>query len=260
MPCYQNSKFTVPLENVKAVLFDLFDTLILIDDNHECFTNSLLKLHSSLFKNGFLCDFSDFESSYVKVAEQIEAATATNLREPHFKIYVSLTLSNLGYRVSPEDKAINEGVRNFCREFSCYVQLDPQAVTVLEFLQEKYKTGLISNLSFSECAWDLLKTNNLKNLFDFIIISGDVNIRKPNPKIFKIALDSLGVPACEAIFIGDTLETDIEGAINTGMIPIHINRRKNKYIGNLTAKSFLTINKLEELMPYLNEVEPPIFC
>ena len=260
MICYQDGEFTFPLENVKAVLFDLFDTLILIGDNHECFTNSLIKLHSSLSKNGFLCDFSDFESSYVKVVEQIEVATATNLREPHFKIYVSHTLSNLGYTVSPYDKAIDEGIRDFCREFSRYVQPDPQAVTVLEFLQAKYKTGLISNLSFSECAWDLLKTNNLKNLFDFIIISGDVNIRKPNPKIFKIALDSLGVPACEAIFVGDTLETDIEGAINTGMIPVHINRRKNKYIGNLTPESFLTINKLEELMPYLNEVEPPIFC
>jgi putative hydrolase of the HAD superfamily len=260
VPCYQNGEFTVLLENVKAVLFDLFDTLILIGDNHECFTNSLLKLHSSLSKNGFICNFSDFEGSYVKVVEQIEAATATNLREPHFKIYVSHTLSNLGYTVSPDDKAIDEGVRDFCREFSLYVQADPQAVKVLEFLQAKYKTGLISNLSFSKCAWDLLKTNNLKNLFDFIIVSGDVNIRKPNPKIFQIALDTLDVAAYEAVFVGDTLETDIEGAINTGMIPVHINRRKNKYVGNLTPEQYLTINELEELMPYLNQMEQPIFC
>ena len=67
----------------------------------------------------------------------------------------------------------------------------PQAITVLESVQAKYKTGLISNLTFSESAWDLLKINNLKNLFDFIIVSGDVNMRKPDPKIFKIALDEL---------------------------------------------------------------------
>jgi len=90
MICYQDGEFTFPLENVKAVLFDLFDTLILIGDNHECFTNSLIKLHSSLSKNGFLCDFSDFESSYVKVVEQIEAATAINLRDPISK-YTSPT-------------------------------------------------------------------------------------------------------------------------------------------------------------------------
>ena len=180
--------------------------------------------------------------------------------EPHFKIYVSNTLSNIGYTVSLDDKAIDEGIRDFCREFSLYVQVDLQAIRVLRFLQAKYKIGIISNLSFSECAWDLLKINNLKNLFDFIIVSGDVNMRKPNPRIFKIALDALDVSAYEAIFVGDTLETDVEGALNTGMIPIHINRRKNKYTGNLTPKSYLTINKLEELMPYLNAMEQPIFC
>ena len=80
MHYYQNGKFpfALPLENVKAVLFDLFDTLVLIGDSHECYVKSLVKLHSSLSKNGFICAFTDFESSYVKVVAQIEAETATS--------------------------------------------------------------------------------------------------------------------------------------------------------------------------------------
>ena len=262
MPYGQNDKFSfaIPLENVKAVLFDLFDTLVLIGDSHECYVKSLIKLHNSLSRNGFDCAFADFESSYLKVVKQIEAETATSLTEPHFKLYVSNTLSKLGYTVSPGDKAIAEGVSDFCREFCRYVQADPQAITVLESVQAKYKTGLISNLTFSESAWDLLKINNLKNLFDFIIVSGDVNMRKPDPKIFKIALDELGVSAYEAIFVGDTLETDIEGAVNTGIIPIHINRRKNNYVNSLTAEQYLTINALEELLPILNQIESLLYC
>ena len=62
----------------------------------------------------------------------------------------------------------------------------------------------------------------------------------------------------ESAFVGDTLETDIDGAINMGMIPIHINRRKNRYNDSFTAKSYLTINALEELLPFLSEMEPPL--
>ena len=84
-------------------------------------------------------------------------------------------------------------------------------------------------------------------------------MRKPNPKLFKVALKSLGVASSEAVFVGDTLETDIEGAINSGMVPVHINRTKNN-IDSSTARPYLTINQLEDLLPILNETEQLVFC
>jgi hypothetical protein len=77
--------FGVRLENIKAVLFDLFDTLVIIGENHQCYTKSLTKLHQSLTENGFECSFADFEKAYVKVVEQIEAETAACLKEPLLK-------------------------------------------------------------------------------------------------------------------------------------------------------------------------------
>jgi putative hydrolase of the HAD superfamily len=163
-------------------------------------------------------------------------------------------LSILGYSIALDDKAVKEGAALFCKEFSRNIQLDPQAKTLLEYLRPKYKIGLISNLSFSESAWQILRKYDLEHLFDFIVVSGDVNMRKPNPKLFKIALNQLGVACSEAIFVGDTLETDIEGAITSGMVPVHINRTKNS-VDTLTARPYLTITQLEDLLPILNETE-----
>ena len=96
---------------------------------------------------GLIAHLQILKRSYLKVVEQIELETAISLTEPHFKIYVSNTLSNLSYSVSLGDKAIAKAF-DFCKEFSRYVKADPQAITVLKCLQAKYKTGLISNLSF----------------------------------------------------------------------------------------------------------------
>jgi putative hydrolase of the HAD superfamily len=74
----------------------------------------------------------------------------------------------------------------------------------------------------------LLKTHDLDKLFDAIVVSGAVNKRKPSPEIFKCALKALGVSASETVFVGDTLDADIEGAKAVGMKAIYIERRIEK--------------------------------
>lgn len=257
--------FTLPLgpktqeqeKNIKAVLFDLFDTLLIIHDEHECYTKSLDKLHKTLLRNGFNCSFTDFNNSYLKSIEQIEAQTANSLEEPHFKTYIQNALSDLGYTVSKKDISVSVATDEFCIEFARHIQVDFHAVKVLKLIQSKYKTALISNLSFSECAWELLTTHNLAVFFDFIVVSGDVNMRKPDPKIFRMALDRLGVSASEAVFVGDNLETDVKGALNCGMIPIHVDRRKTEKT-EICCKPYMTVNSLEQVLLILEELEEEI--
>jgi putative hydrolase of the HAD superfamily len=43
---------------------------------------------------------------------------------------------------------------------------------------------------------------------------------KPEPGIFRLALDRLGVDPLDAVFVGDRLETDVQGAANLGMTTI----------------------------------------
>jgi putative hydrolase of the HAD superfamily len=55
-----------------------------------------------------------------------------------------------------------------------------------------------------------------------IVDSAAVGVGKPDPRIFQIALDHLGVAASHALHVGDTLRTDIDGAVRAGIRPFHI--------------------------------------
>jgi len=52
---------------------------------------------------------------------------------------------------------------------------------------------------------------------DVVVFSSDVGVRKPSPEIFRRALDSLGVAAERALFVGDRLVADVRGARDVGM-------------------------------------------
>lgn len=60
--------------------------------------------------------------------------------------------------------------------------------------------------------------------FDFVIVSSLVGVAKPDPKIFEMAFEKAGVTAAEALYVGDNVTDDIEGANNVGMDAVLINR------------------------------------
>ncbi len=79
--------------------------------------------------------------------------------------------------------------------------------------------GVVSNTLFSALAWrhGLLRHGLA---VDFVVSSADVGARKPDPRIFRAALDRLQVPAEDVWFVGDTLEKDVRGAAAMGMKPV----------------------------------------
>jgi len=72
-----------------------------------------------------------------------------------------------------------------------------------------------------------------------------VNKRKPSPEIFKSTLKALGVSASETVFVGDTVDADIEGAKAVGMKAVYIERRVQKEVENVRPDQ--TIKSLSEL-------------
>jgi HAD superfamily hydrolase (TIGR01509 family) len=57
-------------------------------------------------------------------------------------------------------------------------------------------------------------------MFDAIVISGEVGMRKPEPEIFALVLDLLGVRADETVFVDD-LRPNIEAARALGLVAVH---------------------------------------
>lgn len=97
--------------------------------------------------------------------------------------------------------------------------LDRALVDYLRSLRPKYKTALLSN------AWDDLRAAleqewSIKDAFDEVIISAEVGLAKPDPRIFHLALERLGVSPAQAVFVDD-FSHNVEGARALGMQAIH---------------------------------------
>jgi haloacid dehalogenase superfamily, subfamily IA, variant 3 with third motif having DD or ED/haloacid dehalogenase superfamily, subfamily IA, variant 1 with third motif having Dx(3-4)D or Dx(3-4)E len=98
-------------------------------------------------------------------------------------------------------------------------QLAATTHALLESLRERgLKLGLVSN-AFDPP--DLLHRDlaqfGIAERVDFALFSSEVGRRKPDPEIFQRALDEAGVDAAEALFVGDTLASDIAGATALGL-------------------------------------------
>jgi epoxide hydrolase-like predicted phosphatase len=78
------------------------------------------------------------------------------------------------------------------------------------------RTGLISNSWGAGLPYD---KDLLEELFDGIVISGDVGMHKPEPEIFELGASKIGVPAAECVFVDD-LRENCEGAEAVGMTAV----------------------------------------
>jgi len=90
------------------------------------------------------------------------------------------------------------------------IELFDDVLPSLKTLKRKYTIGLLSNGNTypERCG--------LESMFQFVIFSQDYGIEKPDPRIFKIALEKTGCSEDQFLHIGDSIEEDIAGAINAG--------------------------------------------
>lgn len=109
------------------------------------------------------------------------------------------------------------------RDITIWSRVFPETASVLERLRaRRYYLGVISN-SIGTIGEQLARVG-LAQYFENIIDSANVGVEKPNPEIFRLALERPGVEPREALFIGDTCATDIGGAEAAGLGGILIDR------------------------------------
>ncbi len=236
---------------VKAVLFDLFDTLLLLEKGEAYYEPSLRKIHEFLVKHDITASFEDFRRAYYEVKNRLYDEIKESLEEPHFNIRVSRVLQRLGYNFDASNPTVVGGTSAFADEFMHYVHLDDDALDVLQGLHRKYKLGLVSNFAIPECVWRLLDRFGLREFFDVVLISAEINTRKPSPEIFEKALNILGVDASRAVVVGDMPGLDVKGAKNAGIRAVLIERRPMERIADI--KPDRVIRSLRELLVILED-------
>jgi len=123
----------------------------------------------------------------------------------------------------------------------------------LRYLKNKgIRTGAISNISYDPLVV-AERINQLlpENIFEFIITSSNFMFRKPDKRIFDLALEKAELQPDEVWYIGDQYECDIKGALNAGLLPIW-------YIGAINFpymedKNILTVTNWAELKRWMSE-------
>lgn len=217
----------------KAIVLDLFDTLVNWNPDglplfnwHGRETRSTLpwilpQLEASLGP-GF--DTAMFVSTYMAVYEEINAERERDGVEiTCFERFVR-TLNRLGVdraEVEPLAEALARTHMKGVREVTA---APAPRVEAVKLLARRYRLGLLSNFDDSRTGWEIMDDTGVRGLFEAIIISADVGMRKPNPKIFERMLEMLNLPAHDILFVGDTPHHDVAGSKQVGMHAAWISR------------------------------------
>ncbi|TZF82216.1 noncanonical pyrimidine nucleotidase, YjjG family [Pedobacter sp. BS3] len=231
------------MKKYKHIFFDLDHTIWDFDKNAE---ETLFELYNAYsLKEKGLHSAELFIETYTRNNHQLwqqyhsGAITKQHLRETRF----SKTFADLG--VAPE--MIPENFEDdYVRICPTKCNLFPQAHETLAYLQEKYCLHLISN-GFKESTECKIEGSLLAKYFDTIVISEVVGVNKPDKAIFEFATSGAKAHKTESLMVGDSLEADIQGALNFGMDAIYFNplqKEKPDYVNQ-------QIHSLCELMNLL---------
>jgi putative hydrolase of the HAD superfamily len=138
------------------------------------------------------------------------------------------------------DQLAYDHVHNFAN-YAFY----PDVKETLSYLSKKFKLGIISD------TWPsverLLREEGIYEFFSSVTLSCHLGVFKPHPKMYKHALQVMGLPPSQTIFVDDS-PVNLDGARLFGIQPILISRN-DKNIGD---DHYLMINQISDLKALLD--------
>ena len=154
------------------------------------------------------------------------------------------------------DKAIRQEVAALAEQLSeDFLNMTTARFSLLEgaeelvrYLAAKYPLTVVTN-GFVEVQYEKFDKSGLRDCFAHIVLSEEVGCQKPNPRIFEEALRMNGLQAEDVVMIGDSWNSDIQGAINAGIDQIWIRKSKDPLPEGQSA-TYL-VQSLSEVMEIL---------
>ena len=131
---------------------------------------------------------------------------------------------------------------------TAHFSLLPGAEEIVRYLAKKYPLTVVTN-GFVEVQYEKFDKSGLRDCFAHIVLSEEVGCQKPNPRIFEEALRMNGLQAEDVVMIGDSWNSDIQGAINAGIDQIWIRKSKDPLPEGQSA-TYL-VQSLSEVMEIL---------
>lgn len=244
------------MKKPEMIIFDYGKTLLYEPDwNSERGNRELMKY---ITKNPHNCTLEDIAQEIHTVFSEIEMVRDTL----HYDIPC-----RVGDRLAYEHLGIEFSLTPLEHEIVFWTAATPGAITpnadiMLDYLNDAgIRTAVISNNGWSgEAIKERFDRLLPRNRFEFVMSSCDYMIRKPDKRLFEIALNKAGLTADKVWYCGDSIKADVCGSHSAGMFPVLYegdipSSEKRHYDNNGTEVDFeyLHIHDWLELIEILKE-------
>ena len=217
------------MKNIKAIVFDAYGTLFDVNSAAEKCKEKI----GDKWEN-----FANYWRT-----TQLEYTWLRNLMRRH-KDFWQVTEDSLDK--SMKAFKIDDSMKNELLDLYKVLSTYPEVKEVLNKLKEKdYKLSMLSNGTPALLS-QLVKSNNLENLFDDIFSIEEVGVYKPDRKVYEIPVKKYKINSNEIAFLSANT-WDVSGGGNYGYNAIWVNRNKNIF-DNLDFKPKNEINNLTQLL------------
>jgi putative hydrolase of the HAD superfamily len=198
---------------IRAICFDFDGTL-------ARFHGDLMTLSIAMYQKLGLKDFS------LQMLQKLSQTFRSFEYAPEPVTLASATVKTLEALEITPTRIVFDVCEKFIKNYCAHMQLLPNTLETLQYFGDLPKAIITNGPSDIQRA--AIKAVGIEHFFQTIVVSGDADvcIAKPNPRIFQIACERLGVEPRDTLMIGDRLDLDVEGAISAGLQTLHKPERK----------------------------------
>ncbi len=230
-------------EEIDALLFDAGGTLI------DLKPSKIEVFRMALDRHGLHAGTDEVAKAIATAERETDQALAkldgVN-EDPFWLMFDKHVLRGLGYDGDHEElsRAISAEFEESIGKVESWVAFPDARPLIEDLIDRKFKLGLVSNAT--ELLRRVMDRLDFTRYFDTIVISSEVGVRKPDSRIFEIAVKDLQTPPNRAVYIGDKLAVDIQGASKAGLNAILLDRS-----GTYRTANCLRVKSLSALRRYL---------
>jgi putative hydrolase of the HAD superfamily len=205
---------------LRGIFFDLYGTLLAYGDMRQAWDDWLATLHAGLESQGLTVDRAAFAIRCDRFFERAEPPDGADGSTPLDRRLRELCRT---FGLFPGAAALREIGEAAAEAWQAHVTVDPEAGSILRMFRGGRVLALVSNFDHPPHVRKVLSRHALAEAFGAIVVSAEVGFKKPDPRIFQVALARTGLRAEDVVHVGDAAE-DVRGAIRAGIRPILIRR------------------------------------
>jgi putative hydrolase of the HAD superfamily len=225
----------------EVIIFDADETLFdFRKSEREAFKNSMIEFDIKYDENHHLKIYSEINAAIWKEFEE-GLITQEKLKVERFK--------RLANKLEVAFDEV-EFAKVYMKHLADASFLFEDSEALVESLYKDYKLTIVTN-GLTDVQNGRIKKSTIAKYFQDVVISEEVKVAKPDPRIFDLALNNLKhTDKSKVLMVGDSLSSDIKGGVNAGIDTCWYNPSKTPNTSDI--KPTYEISSLNELKDIIN--------